>query len=223
MLPSSAYAVRFSQPFVSSFWTRAFVAMNRWGSAAIGRYGGSDFTSNALAGLTIAPLIVTWCHGWDGDVGKNVPRQSDRSISLLISLLLVSFILFTGISADFESALLYVPLPFSWGCGPVWNSRRYRRQCGRGVFLAIWGFCTRARVLLPTTRPEENAPLCAALLIFYVGAGCYSIAALIEERSRTEGVFAENVMQRIRLAAGISETRRPWDDKLQKSAKSWHE
>ena len=50
----------FLAPFLSSFLDSAFVAMNHWGQGGYWEIWRIRFTSNVLAALIVAPLIVTW-------------------------------------------------------------------------------------------------------------------------------------------------------------------
>src|SRR5436305_8434805 len=54
----------FLGPFLSSFVHAAFVAANHWGADSYWQVWRIRFSSNVLAALTLAPLIVTW--GADG-------------------------------------------------------------------------------------------------------------------------------------------------------------
>jgi len=52
--------VVFIGPFLSSFLDAGFVRWNGWGQGAYWELWRIRFTSNVLAALTVAPLIVTW-------------------------------------------------------------------------------------------------------------------------------------------------------------------
>src|SRR6266853_3596466 len=53
----------FLGPFLSSFLDAAFVVLNHWGHDNYWEIWRIRFTSNALAALTLVPLIVTWSAG----------------------------------------------------------------------------------------------------------------------------------------------------------------
>src|SRR6266566_4127853 len=63
----------FLGPFLSSFLDSAFVVFNHWGQDSYWEIWRIRFTSNVLAALTLAPLIVTWGAdgiGWLAKIGR---------------------------------------------------------------------------------------------------------------------------------------------------------
>src|SRR5438132_1808343 len=102
----------FLAPFLSSFVDAAFVAINHFGGDSYWQVWRIRFTSNILAALTLAPLIVTWGAEGIAWLGKIRRARLAEAGLLVLGLLSVSTILFYEKAPAADSTLLYLPLPF---------------------------------------------------------------------------------------------------------------
>jgi len=186
----------FLAPFLSSFLDSAFVTMNHWGEGSYWDIWRIRFTSNVLAELTIAPLIVTWAgiESW-----QNVYRARIlEGLCLLLGLLAVSVLLFNGTAPAANSALLYVPLPFL-----LWAAVRFRALGATGAIAVVtlvvilgvtWGhgpFSEKSAML--------NA-LSVQVFLISMSVPLLFLAGMIEERDEAEETLRERE-ERIGLAA----------------------
>src|SRR5947199_4755313 len=83
--------VVFAGPFLSSFLDAGFVRWNGWGQGAYWEIWRVRFTSNVLAALTVAPLIVTWVTSGIPSLSKARGSRYLEAGLLLSGLLSVSF------------------------------------------------------------------------------------------------------------------------------------
>src|SRR5437660_6455773 len=99
----------FLGPFLSSFLDSAFVVFNHWGQDSYWEIWRIRFTSNVLAALSLAPLIVTWgADGirWLAKIGRW--RFLEASL-VFLGLLSVNVLVFYKLTPA-DSTLLYLPL-----------------------------------------------------------------------------------------------------------------
>src|SRR6266567_1461163 len=128
----------FLGPFLSSFLDAAFVVLNHWGHDNYWEIWRIRFTSNALAALTLTPLIVMLgAEGiaWLGKIRR--PRFLEASL-LLLGLLSVNTIVFYKLAPTADSTLLYLPLPFLIWAAVRFGSRGASAAICTLTFLAIW-------------------------------------------------------------------------------------
>jgi PAS domain S-box-containing protein len=126
--------VVFAGPFLSSFLDAAFVRWNAWGQASYWDLIRIRFFSNALAGLIVVPLIVTWVTN-----GILVLRTAGRACLLeacliLFGLLSIGFAVLYKFGPGSDSALLFLTLPFL-----LWAAARFG-ALGTSTALSIVGF-----------------------------------------------------------------------------------
>jgi two-component system, LuxR family, sensor kinase FixL len=188
----------FFAPFLSSFVDAAFVVFNHWGHDSYWEIWRIRFTSNALAALTLAPLIVTWSAGgiaWLGRIRR--PRFLEASL-LLLGLLSVNTIVFYELAPTAESTLLYLPLPFL-----IWAAVRFRSRGASAAIctltlLAIWS-AGHGYGPFSTRSAEENA-LSIQMFLIVMSVPLLLLAAVVEERSKGVMTLRERE-ERISLAA----------------------
>jgi two-component system sensor kinase FixL len=192
----------FLGPFLSSFLDAAFVVINHWGQDGYWQVWRIRFTSNALAALTLAPLIVTWnAEGiaWLGKIRR--PRFLEASL-LLLGLVSVNTIAFYKLAPTADSALLYLPLPFLIWAAVRFGSRGASAAICTVAFLAIWS-AGHGYGPFSTTSAEENA-LSIQMFLIVISVPLLLLAAVIEERSKGAMTLRERE-ERISLAAESAE------------------
>jgi two-component system, LuxR family, sensor kinase FixL len=188
----------FLGPFLSSFLDSAFVIMNHWGEGGYRDIWRIRFTSNVLAALTIAPLIVTWAGGGIAS-WRNISRARVlEGLCLLLGLIAISFMLFNKVASEVDSALLYMPLPFL-----LWAAVRFRSLGATAAiagvaFLAILGVA-HGHGPFSEKSAEQNA-LSVQVFLIFMSMPMLFLAAIIEERDEAEETLHERE-ERIELAA----------------------
>ena len=185
-------------PFLSSFLDCGFVALNHWGSGSYWEIWRIRFSSNVLATLTIAPLIVAWVTEKTTPWDKISWRRFLEGTCLLTGLVLISFLLFNGATEEADSALLYAPLPFLLWAAVRFGTRGATTAISAVAFLAIWGVA-HGHGPFSENSAETNA-LYVQLFLIFMSAPLLFLSALIEERSGVEEALREHEA-RIYLAA----------------------
>jgi two-component system, LuxR family, sensor kinase FixL len=188
----------FLGPFLSSFLDAAFVVLNHWGHDNYWEIWRIRFTSNALAALTLTPLIVMWSAegiAWLGKIRR--PRFLEASL-LLLGLLSVNTIVFYKLAPTADSALLYLPLPFLIWAAVRFGSRGASAAICTLTFLAIWS-AGHGYGPFSTRSAEENA-LSIQMFLIVMSVPLLLLAAVIEERGKGEITLRERE-ERISLAA----------------------
>jgi two-component system sensor kinase FixL len=188
----------FFAPFLSSFLDAAFVVFNHWGRDSYWEVWRIRFTSNALAALTLAPLIVTWSAegiAWLGRIRR--PRFLEASL-LLLGLLSVNTIVFYELAPTANSTLLYLPLPFLIWAAVRFGSRGASAAICVLTFLAIWS-AGHGYGPFSTRSAHENS-LSIQMFLIVMSVPLLLLAAVIEERSKGTVTLRERE-ERVSLAA----------------------
>ncbi len=188
----------FLGPFLSSFLDAAFVVLNHWGHDSYWEIWRIRFTSNALAALTLAPLIVTWsAEGIAWLVKIRRPRFLEASL-LLLGLLSVNTIVFYKLAPTADSTVLYLPLPFLIWAAVRFGSRGASAAICALTLLAIWS-AGHGYGPFSTRSAHENA-LSIQMFLIVMSVPLMFLAAVIEERSKGALALRERE-ERVSLAA----------------------
>ncbi len=188
----------FLAPFLSSFVDAAFVAINHFGGDSYWQVWRIRFTSNILAALTLAPLIVTWVADGIAWLWKIRQTRFVEAALLLVGLLSVNTIVFYKLGSTADSALLYLPLPFLIWAAVRFGSRGASAAICTLTFLAIWS-AGHGYGPFSTRSAEENA-LSIQMFLIVMSVPLLLLAGLIEERSKGATTLRERE-ERISLAA----------------------
>ncbi len=188
----------FLAPFLSSFLDAAFVAANHWGQDSYWQVWRIRFTSNVLAALTLAPLIVTWGAERIAWLGKIRRTRFVEAGLLVLGLLSVSAIVFYKMAPAADSTLLYLPLPFLLWAAVRFGSRGVSAAICTVAFLAIWS-AGHGYGPFSTRSAAENA-LSIQMFLIVISVPLLFLAAVIEERGKTEAALRGRE-ERITLAA----------------------
>src|SRR6266576_1418461 len=187
----------FLGPFLSSFLDSAFVVFNHWGQDSYWEIWRIRFTSNVLAALTLAPLIVTWGAdgiGWLAKIG----RWGFLEASLVfLGLLSVNVLVFYKLTPA-DSALLYLPLPLLLWIAVRFGSRGASAAICTVGFLAIWS-ASHGYGPFSIRSAEENA-LSIQMFLIVMSVPLLFLASVIEERSKGE-MTLRGSEERMSLAA----------------------
>jgi PAS domain S-box-containing protein len=187
----------FLGPFLSSFLDSAFVVFNHWGQDSYWEIWRIRFTSNVLAALSLAPLIVTW--GADGIAWlAKIGRWRFLEASLVfLGLLSVNVLVFYQLTPA-DSTLLYLPLPLLLWIAVRFGSRGASAAICTVGFLAIWS-AGHGYGPFSTRSAEENA-LSIQMFLIVMSVPLLFLAAVIEERGKGE-MTLRGREQRMSLAA----------------------
>src|SRR6266550_7060562 len=188
----------FLAPFLSSFLDAAFVAANHWGQDNYWQVWRIRFTSNVLAALTLAPLIVTWGAERIAWLGKIRRTRFVEAGLLVLGLLSVSAIVFYKMAPAADSTLLYLPLPFLLWAAVRFGSRGVSAAICTVAFLAIWS-AGHGYGPFSTRSAAENA-LSIQMFLIVISVPLLFLAAVIEERGKADAALRGRE-ERITLAA----------------------
>ncbi len=173
----------FLGPFLSSFLDSAFVVFNHWGQDSYWEIWRIRFTSNVLAALSLAPLIVTWGAdgiGWLAKIGRW--RFLEASL-VFLGLLSVNVLVFYKLTPA-DSTLLYLPLPLLLWIAVRFGSRGASAAICTVGFLAIWS-AGHGYGPFSTGSAEENA-LSIQMFLIVMSVPLLFLASVIEERGKGE-------------------------------------
>ncbi len=190
--------VVFIGPFLSSFLDAGFVRWNGWGQGAYWELWRIRFTSNVLAALTVAPLIVTWVTSGIPSLPKARRSRYLEVGLLLLGLLSVSFAVLYRLGSGTDSALLYLLLPFLLWAAVQFGSCGASTALGIVTFSAIWG-ATHGHGPFAGGSAEQNA-LAVQMFLIVLSVPLMFLAAVIEERAKGETELRESE-ERFRLVA----------------------
>ena len=172
-------------PLATSFLDAAAVVVTGWGRA-FWPVGVERFWTNALAELTLVPMIVLWSSkGIPRLRGTSVARYSEAAL-LAVGTALVVFLVFGFqlFSPSATPALLYLPLPFL-----LWAAARF----GLGglsfsllsVALISIGYIMRGREPFPYVSMAQNI-LSIQILLCVVAVPLMFLSAVMAEARRTQ-------------------------------------
>src|SRR6266487_2618393 len=181
--------VVFIGPFLSSFLDAGFVRWNGWGQGAYWELWRIRLTSNVLAALTVAPLIVTWVTSGIPSLPKARGSRYLEAGLLLFGLLSVSFAVLYRLGSGTDSALLYLLLPFLLWAAVQFGSCGASTALGIVTFSAIWG-ATHGHGPFAGGSPEQNA-LAVQVFLIVLSVPLIFLAAVVEERANVEQRFAK--------------------------------
>ena len=187
----------FLGPFLSSFLDSAFVVFNHWGQDSYWEIWRLRFTSNVLAALSLAPLIVTWGAdgiGWLAKIGRW--RFLEASL-VFLGLLSANVLVFYKLTPA-DSTLLYLPLPLLLWIAVRFGSRGASAAICTVGFLAIWS-AGHGYGPFSTRSAAENA-LSLQMFLIVMSVPLLFLASVIEERGKGE-MTLRGREQRMSLAA----------------------
>lgn len=170
---------------LSSFVDAAFVRLNDWGDAGYWRVWETRLRSNTLAGLTVAPVIVSWFQLPWREVGSTPRRRLLEGMVLAAAVLAVSVAAFGGAGGErlATPALVYMPLPVLLWAAVRFGPAGISASMLVVVLLAVWN-AAHGRGPFLSHSADANA-LAMQVLFGSTSAAMLSLAAVIEERRRT--------------------------------------
>ena len=172
-------------PLATSFLDAAAVVLTGWGRGYVS-LGAERFWTNALAELTIVPVVILWAsNGIDWIKYASVSRFVEGSL-LGLSALLSTFLVFgfAPISPSTTPVLLFVPLGLL-----LWATARFGSGglslCLLAISVtAIW-FVVHGREPFPTASLRQNVLLLQILLCTLVVPLMF-VSAFLTEAQRTQ-------------------------------------
>ncbi len=174
----------FLSPFLSSFLDAAFVSWNHFGSADYGEVWRVRFLSNALATITLVPVIV---EASTIRFSRDVPvRRYVEAGLLTLGLLSACMLIFSGMGmpSNASLALLYAPLPFL-----LWAALRFGPGGASGSILVMSLFAVWAAIHghrpFDASSATANA-LSVQLFLIVTAIPLLTIGAVMAERHHGE-------------------------------------
>ena len=182
--------VVFIGPVVSSFLDAAFVVWNQFGSGSYWEIWRIRTTSNVLAALIVAPLIVTWATGAHAFLFQTSTRRYVEAAILLLALLFTSYSVLYGAGVEQEWLLPYVPLPFLIWAAVRFGSLGASTAAGTIGILTIWS-AAHGHGPFSTDSPEQNA-LSIQIFLIVLAVPILFLGTLIEELASGETQLRES-------------------------------
>jgi PAS domain S-box-containing protein len=182
--------VVFAGPFLSSFLDAAFVIWNQWGEGSYWEIWRIRLTSNTLAALTLAPLIVTWATSGRALFFKAPARRYVEGVILFVILLSVSFVVLYRAGPRDDWFLPYLPLPLLLWAAARFGSPGASTAVGTVTFLAIW---SAAHGHGPFSGgPAEQNALSIQIFLVVLAVPILFLGTLIEELATGETQLRES-------------------------------
>ena len=190
--------VVFIGPFLSSFLDAALVVWNHWGRDGYWELVRIRLSSNALAALIIAPLIVTWAtNGVQALRTASLSRYLE-ACALFLGLLLVSRAVLYEFGSKADSALLFLPLPFLLWAAIRFGALGATSGIAMVSLLAIWSASHSHGPF--SSGPAEQSSLSIQIFLIVLAIPLLFLATVIEERVTGETELRESE-QRFQLVA----------------------
>lgn len=170
-------------PFLSSFLDAAFVRLNNFGNSPYWDVFSMRFFSNALASLTLVPLIVTWWRGGIPSFKTTTLKCYLELTALAVGLLIVGIITHKA-DQEMPPALLYLPLPFL-----LWAAIRFGPKGSSAVLLVVSFFEIWAAIGGHgpfAAQSAENSALSVQLFLILASMPLLFLAAVIKEREQAQ-------------------------------------
>jgi signal transduction histidine kinase len=175
-------------PLATSFLDAAAVVLTGWGRNLL-PLGMERFWTNALAELTIVPMIVFGSDDGISWIQRTSRARLFEAVLLAIATALVTFLIFgfDGLYPASTPALLYVPLPFL-----LWAAARF----GLGglsvsvlstALISIW-YTTHGRAPFPDASMSQNVLSLQILFCTVVVPLMFLSAVMAEARSTQESL-----------------------------------
>jgi signal transduction histidine kinase len=187
-------------PLLSSFLDAALVAAIGFGAGDYWTLVRTRFSSNVLAAITVAPLILAWAAFRPEQLRAAAPRRFVEAAVLSAGLLLASLVVFDLPLFDANSApaLFYAPLPFLlWAAvrfGPIGTTSAIAAMAGMTIWGAVNGLGPFAG-----GAPQDTARVMQLFLIS-VAVPLLLLSMALEERLRAEREAHEQRMQLTHLS-----------------------
>jgi two-component system, LuxR family, sensor kinase FixL len=177
-------------PILSSFVDSAFVIWNKFGSGSYWEIWRIRTTSNVLAALVVAPLIVAWATNARAVVFGSSTRRYLEAAFLALTLVLISVLVLYRDVFGQDWLLPYLPLPFL-----IWAAVRFG-SLGASTAIAAIGFLTiwsaaRGHGPFANGSPEQNA-LSIQIFLIVLSVPILFLGTLIEEVASGETDLRES-------------------------------
>ena len=190
--------VVFAAPVLSSFLDAGFVVWNHFGTGSYWELCRIRTTSNVLAALIVAPLIITWAGTGRPFVFHTSSRRHLEAALLFLAVFLTSFAVFYQGGLGQDWLLPYLPLPFL-----IWAAVRFG-SLGASTAIATIGFLTiwsAAHGHGPfSAGPSEQNALSIQIFLIVLSVPILFLGTLIEALASGENKLRESE-QRFRAMA----------------------
>jgi len=194
------FGAAFIAPLVSSFLDAALVSLIGWGERGYWDLLRTRIFSNTLAGLTVAPLILTWASIEVSRLRTARLVRYGEAAALFAGLLTTCMVVFDlpQIDPHTAPALFYAPLPFL-----VWAALRFG-PAGTASAIAVMVVATIFGTVnglgpFAGSTPQETARE-MQLFLSAVAVPMLLLAVVLDERARVELDAREQRLQLTHLS-----------------------
>jgi signal transduction histidine kinase len=205
-------------PLLSSFVDVAFVALVDWRYDDFWQTWRTRVFSNALAALTLVPLIVIWWRGGIKSLWQSTFTGTYEAAALLMGICAVSAVVFQRSYGPGEFAMfLYVPLPFL-----LWAAVRHG-VAGVNFCAAVMAFFAITGVLVGRGPAAAGGPESAALTVqTFLIISESSLMLLAASLAELRGSRRDLARQRERLSLALHAAEMgTWDWDIAQDVVTW--
>lgn len=189
-------------PVLSSFLDAAFVAMIGWRYTGFLEVWRIRLPSNAIATLTLVPLIGIWYRRRRELLRRDSIAQAVEAAALLTGLSVTSAVVFLRIYSPGFEVLMYVPLPFL-----IWAATRFGVSgvslCAAIVAAFAIAGAQRGRGPFASTAPE-TVTLAVQVFLIIAESSLMLLAASLTELVQARKAAARQ-KERLKLALDAAE------------------
>ena len=171
-------------PFISSFLDAGFVIWNQFGQGSFWEIWRIRLTSNMLAALTIAPVIVTWATSGRALFFEAPLLRYLEAGVLFVILLAASFVVLYQAGARTEWFLPYLLLPLLLWAAARFGSPGASTAIGTVTILAIWS-AAHGHGPFSSPSPEQSA-LSIQIFLIVLAVPILFLGTLIEKLASGE-------------------------------------
>src|SRR6516225_116233 len=182
--------VVFVGPFLSSFLDAAFVIWNQFGKGSYWEIWRLRTSSNVLAALIVAPLIVTWASGPRAFVFTKSARRYPEAALLFLALLLISLMVLYRGDLGQDWLVPYLPLPFLMWAAVRFGSLGASTGIATIGFLTIWS-AAHGHGPFSAISAEQSA-LSIQIFLIVLSVPILFLGTLIEELASGETELRES-------------------------------
>jgi len=177
-------------PVLSSFLDSGFVIWNKFGVGSYWEIWRIRTTSNVLAALVVAPLIITWATNARAIVfGSSTRRYLEAAFLTLTLLLLSVLVLYQDIFGQ-DWLLPYLPLPFLIWAAVRFGSVGASTATAAIGLLTIWS-ASHGHGPFANGSPEQNA-ISIQIFLIVLSVPTLFLGTLIEELASGETDLRES-------------------------------